>query len=273
MILISFIWGIFKEALAKKIILAVIIFFSLIIFLILYFINLDSVEGVKTLLSMSGQEKFADALLDFELYIVSGIPRFMLLTLFIILVSSFIPSMLREGNLDLLLSKPISRTKIILGHFIAGILFVFVTLLLIIGIIWLIISGKTGIWHFQFLLSIVWLTLVFTIIYSTVILFATLTKSTIFTILINIFLYFPLTWGLYMLNILLKNKSEVFGASGEFIVKFFYYLFPKPWDTQDIGEAIIKGMSVNSYMPLVTSLLFVVIILSLTILYFRKKDY
>jgi len=273
MILFAYIWGIFKEALAKKIILAVLILFSLIIFLILYFINLDSVEGVKTLLSMSGQEKFADALLDFELYIISGVPRFMLLTLFIILVSSFIPSMLREGNLDLLLSKPISRTKIIIGHFIAGILFVFVTLLIIIGIIWFIISSKTGIWHTQFLFSIFWLTLVFAIIYSTVILFSTLTKSTIFTILINIFLYFPVTWGLYMLNIVLKNKSHVFGAAVEFFVKFFYYVFPKPWDVQDIGEALIKGLQVDSYMPLITSVLFIIIILSLTILYFRKKDY
>jgi ABC-2 type transport system permease protein len=273
MILIAFIWGIFKEALAKKIILAIIIFFSLIIFLILYFINLESVEGVQTILNMYGQGKFEDALLDFELAMISGIPRFMLMTLFVVLVSSFIPSMLKEGNLDLLLSKPISRTKIIIGHFLAGILFVLISLTLIIGIIWFIISAKTNIWHFKFLFSIFWLTFVFSIIYSTVILFASITKSTVFTILINVMLYFPVTWGLYMLNNLLRDKSQVFGGTGEFIVKFFYFLLPKPWDVQEIGDNLIKGTSVMSYMPLITTILFMIIVISLSILYFKKKDY
>jgi hypothetical protein len=70
----------------------------------------------------------------------------------------------------------------------------------------------------------------------------------------------------------LQNKSQIFGAVGEFLVKFFYYLFPKPWDMQDIGAGIIKGAAVD-YMPLVTSILFTAIMISLTIVYFRKKDY
>ncbi len=273
MILFSFIWGIFKEALAKKIILSILLFFAFIVFLILYFVNLDSVEGVKTLLALSGQDKFEEALLGLELEMVSGIPGFMLFILFIILVSSFIPSMLKEGYIDLILSKPISRTRIIFAHFIAGLLFVFLALLIFVGVVWLIISAKTGIWHFKFLFSIVWMTLVFSVLYSTVIFFATITKSSIFTILINIFLYFPLTWALYKLNIILLNKSQILGATAEFLGKFFYYVFPKPWDMQDIGDKIIKGLPVDSYMPLITSLLFVIIMLSLTIVYFKKKDY
>jgi len=105
MILFSFIWGIFKEALAKKIILSILLFFAFIVFLILYFVNLDSVEGVKTLLALSGQDKFEEALLGLELEMVSGIPGFMLFILFIILVSSFIPSMLKQGYIDLILSN------------------------------------------------------------------------------------------------------------------------------------------------------------------------
>jgi len=50
-------------------------------------------------------------------------------------------------------------------------------------------------------------------------------------------------------------------------------VFPKPWDMQDIGDKIIKGLPVDSYMPLITSMLFVIIMLSLTIVYFKKKDY
>ncbi|HEY5535946.1 MAG TPA: hypothetical protein VIL99_13560 [Ignavibacteria bacterium] len=272
MIFFAFIRGIFKEALAKKIILSIIIFFSFIIFLILYFINLDSVEGVNALLALSGQSQFEEALLGLEIDMVSGIPGFMLFTLFIILVSSFIPSMLKEGYIDLILSKPISRAKIILGHYVAGLLFVFSALILFVGIVWFIISAKTGIWHFKFLISIPWMTLVFAVLYSTVIFFATVTRSSIFTILINVFLYFPVTWALYKLNIVLQNKSQIFGATAEFLVKFFYYLLPKPWDLQDTGADIIKGLSIN-FMPLVTSVLFIAIMISLTVVYFKRKDY
>jgi ABC-2 type transport system permease protein len=273
MVLISFIWGIFKEAFAKKIILSIIIFFSLIIILFLYFVNLDSVEGVQSLLKLYGKEQFYDALLDFEFTMLSGIPRFMLVSLFLIMSSSFIPSMLKEGNIDLILSKPVSRAKIILGHFIAGILIVFLSFLIIIGIIWLIISAKTGIWHFSFMLSVFWLTAVFAVLYISVIFFALITKNSVITIVINIFLYFPVTWGLYTLNIFFNKQTQLMGPIGEFIVKFFYFIFPKPWDIFDIGQNLIKGETVASYMPLYTSVFYIVLMFLFSVLYFRKKDY
>ena len=274
--LITFISGIFREALAKKIILSIFIFFSIILLLIIFAATNDSVAGILSFLESSGGNvEYKNAVIIFEANVASKIPLFMLNAIYIIIVSSFIPSMLQKGNIDLILSKPISRTKIIIGHYLAGIIIVFLFTVFLFGIAWLIVSLKTGIWHFPFLYSIFWFTFIFAVLYSLVIFIGLISKSSILTILINLILFFPVTWGLYLINYALKKSDQFFalGSVTEFIIKFFYNILPKPWDLTDVCENLIKGEAVESIQPIITSVLFVSVLLSLSIFYFNKKDY
>jgi ABC-type transport system involved in multi-copper enzyme maturation permease subunit len=275
MVLITFITGIFKEALAKKIILAIFAFFSLLIILLVLAITNSTVEGIQSMLESTGGSGMKEAVVTFEAGIISKIPMFMLIASFMIIVSSFVPDMLKKGYIDLMLSKPISRTKIVLGQFIAGIILVFTALLFLLGIIWIVISAKSGIWHVPFLYSIFWFTLIFAILYSAVILIGIMTRSTILTILINLLMFFPVSFLLYLANVYFENDKQgvVFGPVTETIIKFFYNILPKAWAIQDICENIVKGGAAVSYQPLITSLLFMGVMLSLAILYFNKKDY
>jgi len=274
--LLTFISGIIREAFAKKIILSIFVFFSLILLFIVFAATNDSVAGMLAFLEASGgNADYRSAVIYFETAVVSKIPMFMLIAFYLIIVSSFIPSMLQKGHIDLLLSKPISRTKIILGHLIAGTAFAFLSTLFLFGIIWIIISSKTGVWHIPFLYSVIWFTFIFLVLYSFVILIGLLTKNTVLNILINLILFFPLSWIFYILTVMTKKGEQFFsfGAVTGFIIKFFYYIFPKPWDLADICESIIKQESISSYQPIITSLLFIGIMMSLSIWYFNKKDY
>lgn len=274
--LITFISGIIREAFAKKIILSIFIFFSLIILFIVFAATNDSVAGMLTFLEASGgNADYRSAVIYFESNISSKIPMFMLTAFYLIIVSSFIPSMLQKGHIDLLLSKPISRTKIVIGHLLAGTTFAFLSSFFLLGIIWLIVSSKTGVWHIPFLYSILWFTFIFLTLYSFVILVGLLTKNTILNILINLILFFPLSWIFYLLNLVTKKGEQFFsfGAVTEFIIKFFYYILPKPWDLADLCESTIKGEALGSIQPVISSVLFIGIMISLSIWYFNRKDY
>lgn len=274
--LITFISGIIREAFAKKIILSIFIFFSLIILFITFAATNEGVTGMLAFLEASGgNADYRSAVIYFESNISSKIPMFMLIAFYIIIVSSFIPSMLQKGHIDLLLSKPISRTKIVLGHLLAGTIFAFLSSLLLLGIIWLIVSSKTGVWHIPFLYSILWFTLIFLVMYSFVILIGFLTKNTILSILINLILFFPISWIFYLLNFVTKKGEQFFslGAVTEFIIKFFYYILPKPWDLADLCENSIKGEALSSIQPVISSVLFIGVMISLSIWYFNRKDY
>lgn len=274
--LITFISGIIREALAKKIILSIFIFFSLIILFITFAATNEGVTGMLAFLEASGgNADYRSAVIYFESNISSKIPMFMLIAFYIIIVASFIPSMLQKGQIDLLLSKPISRTKIVIGHFLAGTTFAFLSSFFLLGIIWLIVSMKTDIWHIPFLYSILWFTFIFLTLYSFVILIGFLTKNTILNILINLILFFPISWIFYLLNLVTKKGEQFFsfGSVTEFIIKFFYYILPKPWDLADLCENTIKMESLGSIQPIISSLLFIGIMISLSIWYFNRKDY
>ncbi|MDD5363591.1 MAG: ABC transporter permease subunit [Ignavibacteria bacterium] len=275
MVLYSFIRGIFKEALAKKILLTIFGFFTLIIVLIVFAITNSTVEGLQMMLESKSEGGLREAVMMLQSGIVSGVPMFMLVASMLIITSSFVPDMLKKGHIDLILSKPISRTKIILGHFIAGVVLVFVSFLFLLGIIWIIVSLKTGYWNFYFLYSVLWFTLIFAVLYSAVILIGLLSRSSILTIIINLLVFFPISWLLYLANRYFESdqKGIVFGAFAEAVLKFLYQILPKAWNMQDMCDAFITQNPIVSYQPLISSLLFMAVMLSVSIWYFNKKDY
>lgn len=274
--ILSLIYGTIKEAIAKKVLLSIFVIFSAVIIIILLVINLDPVEVLPQLMGNDPNFDFNTFVLWFEVQMISQFPFFIIMTLFIVMTSSFIPSMLEKGTVELILSKPVSRSEIILGKYAGGVIIVFSALTYLITIIWLIISFKTGVWHFSFLTSILWYTFIFAVLYSLIIFTALITKSTVLTLIFNMFLLFPIT-GLLSLRegvySLINNKAV------EFILDFIYYLLPKPWDLRTMAVEIIEGKFsaaqgiLIAYQPLITSIIFIITILSLSIYYFNKKDY
>jgi len=270
MVFLALILGTLREAIAKKIFIGFFAISTIIVIVFLFVVNVDSVEGMVDVMGSSGDDAVRQLVVGFEI-VMLNISYLLIITFCLISVSSFIPSMLEKGNIDLLLSKPISRANIILGKFSGGVILVFLSLVYLIGFVWLILSAKSGYWHFPFLYSILWLTLSFAVIYSLVIFLGLTTKSTILTIIITLFLVFVIT------PFLAVREETIFTIINndviKFIINFFYYIFPKPSDINIICTDIITGEPVKSYQPLITSLLFMITMLSVSILYFKKKDY
>lgn len=270
MVFLALITNTIREAIQKKFILIIFAVISLLLILFLSLINLDSVEDMNEFMMTFGQESFKDAVVQFENLLINAVSFNVVFVLLIVLVSSFIPSMLEKGNIDLLISKPISRAEIILGKFIATVFIVFCILAYLIGCIWLMVSIKTGVWHAPFLYSIIGFTIIFAVLYSLVLLVGLVSQSTIISILVNVLLFFPITG-------LLSGREQFYtfitSSVVQFFIDFFYYILPKPWDMHDITLKLIAGQPVESWQPVLTSLLFMVTMLTLSIYYFKKKDY
>jgi ABC-type transport system involved in multi-copper enzyme maturation permease subunit len=260
----------FREAVAKKIFLGFFVIATLIILFFLLLVNVDSVEGMVNMMEATGEEGIKQLVMGFQVGMIT-ISYFLVITFCFIAVSSFIPSMLEKGNVDILLSKPVSRTNIILAKFLGGVLLIFLSLTYLIGGVWLILSIKSGFWHFPFLYSIPWLTFSFAVIYALIILVGVTSQSTILSIIVSMFLVFVICPVLFVRETVVF--SIVTSSTMQFIINFFYYIFPKLNDINKIIENLIMGNPINTYMPVFTSFLFMLACLSLSIFYFRKKDY
>lgn len=268
----------FREALAKKIFIGYYIFYAIVIIIMLFAVNLDAVEGV---LSFADVQK---AVVSVESGFLSL--AFALILFFsLISASSFITSMVDKGTIDLLISKPVSRTKILLSKYVGAILFVGASMVFLIGSIWLILAAKSGYWNSAFLLSIISLTFAFAVMYSISVFIGLTTQSTIISILVNFFLIFVLC------PILAAREQLIFtfvkSDAVKFIFNFFYYVLPKPGEIKDVTNAILAGENIPlwkgavnelgmmgpSWLSVLTSLLFSIVLISYSVYYFSKKDY
>lgn len=269
----------FREALAKKIFIGYYIFYAIVVLLMLFAVNLDTVEGVISLTD----EKQAVSMVE------SGFLNLAwALILFFSLIStaSFIPSMLEKGTIDLLISKPISRMNILLSKYAGAVLFMFISMVFLLGSIWLILSAKSGYWGTGFLISILLITLAFAVMYSINIIIGLTTQSTIISILVNFFMIFVLCPILSIREGLIFTFVQ--NSSVQFVFNFFYWIFPKPGEIKDIATSIITegkidfwttsmnvetGTFIPSWMSLISSVLFCITLVSYSIYYFSKKDY
>jgi ABC-type transport system involved in multi-copper enzyme maturation permease subunit len=269
----------FREALAKKIFIGYYIFYAIVILIMIFLVNMDAVEGVMSLTDAKGlvhQVETGFFMISWNLIIFFSL----------ISTASFIPSMLEKGTIDLLISKPISRPMILLAKYIGAVLFVFISMVFLLGSIWLILSLKSGYWDPTFLLSILWLTLAFAVMYSIVVVVGLTTQSTVIAILVNFFLIFVLC------PVLSIREAVVFGlVSNEtvrFVFDFLYYILPKPGEFRDIANSMILGEPINmwkstlnaetasftiSWMSPISSVLFCLVMMAYSVYYFTKKDY
>ncbi|RPI14639.1 MAG: ABC transporter permease [Ignavibacteriae bacterium] len=254
----------FREAIAKKIFVGYYIIYTIIILVFLLAVNLDAVEGVISLTEVKESVMSLQALMMTVSYLL-------VLIFCIISSASFVPSMVDKGTIDLLISKPLSRFTILISKYLGAVIFVGISLLYFIGSIWLILSLKSGYWNFSFLFTILSLTFAFAVMYSIVVLIGLLTNSSIIAILVNLFLIFVL------LPILGNRETIVFSfVTNEivrFIFDFFYYIFPKPGEINDITIRLITHENVSSWQPVLTSFLFGAAVMAYSVYYFSRKDY
>lgn len=261
-----------REAFARK----VFIFFAVIsvIFLIglaaiSALINTDSIlEGMKF---GEGNLMLGEVISRIQLLITSPLANLCLL-LAIFSSASFIPIMLEKGNIDLLLSKPISRSQLLLGKYFGSILVVFINIAFLILGAWIIISLKFSYWNYNFLLVILVITFTFAVLYALVVLCGIIFRSSVPGMMFAYFIFLILSPALFFV----KQQLQTFSGKDvlKAIVDILYYVLPKTSELMgSILTNVAQGKAIGNLQPVLSSFLFLILIMLFSDYLFKRKDF
>jgi ABC-type transport system involved in multi-copper enzyme maturation permease subunit len=148
---------------------------------------------------------------NIEKWMVSKGGGLLALLVALVVTAGFIPNTLARGSFDLLASKPIGRTTLLMYKYIGGLTFIFVlTTVTVLGI-WLVVGLRTGLWSLDFLTVIPLLTFHFAIFYAISTFAAVFTRSALLAILLTVMAW-GLFWGIGKVHDGILNREEALAA-------------------------------------------------------------
>jgi ABC-2 type transport system permease protein len=237
-----------REAAARWTLLA---YFTLsTVFLIIFAaaINLDIVNG-----SLAGVELFGKDLMHgggggempidkLVLGFESGFSGFLYVLctfLAIFATAHLVPRMQEKGTVDLYLSRPVSRVKLLLSRYVAGLILAGTNVFYLITSIWLIVMWKTHIFHPRFFLGGLLIMFVIAVLLAFAFLIGVVTSSTAVSIMGS--------YGLFFFGIMLAGHDRFAAAvSKEWqanVIQGMYWVVPK---TLEMAKAVVAFVSGSS---------------------------
>jgi len=263
----------FREAFARKIFWGLFALSTLMILFFLFLLKIDLVEGAMATVSLFGATSSRTRDVDSLVRgVYGGIATFLYtwgMFLAVFASAGLIPSVLEPGRIELLLSKPVSRTHILLGRYAGNVLVISCNVIFLVLGVWTILGVKTGIWSKTFLVSIATSIFIFAVLLTVVVLIGVLFESAALATMITV--------GLMIMSPILAQTSTMLRLlSSEWsrqIWRTLYYTFPKVYDLGKMTLDAIQSQTFEGYMPIWTSALFAVVMLSAALAIFARRDF
>jgi ABC-type transport system involved in multi-copper enzyme maturation permease subunit len=272
----------FRELWAKRIVLGLFLISSLVLLVITFALNLDVVEGSLEGLRLFGEEASPDpeqggpsggqlslsrVVIAVE-SIVAGAAYWVGILLALFASSGLFADLQAPGRVELMLSKPIGRLQVLVGHVLGVWAAISALTLYLMGGTWLIMSLKSGVWNPRFLVSTLLVIGMFAVMYGAVMLMNVWTGSTALTLIV--------AYGLIFVSLVLAGAGEIapfLGPVGEPVFWGLYHVLPNFTEVTTLVTALAKDQPVSSWYPLLSSLLFGAAAYGLTGLLFVRRDF
>lgn len=241
---------VWREAAARWTLVAY--FFLSTIFIIIFAsaINLDIVNGALAGAKLFGKEVQvnSDNPLSIEKLVLgfesgfSAVLYFLCTFLAIFATAHLVPRMQEKGTIDLYLSRPVARVKLILSRYVAGLLLAGSNVVYLIGAIWLIVMWKTHVVHPRFFAGGAIILFVIAMLMAFAFMVGVFTSSTAVSIMT--------TYGLFFFSIMLVAHDRIAAAvSKEWqaaLIQTLYWIVPK---TAELGTAVVAYVSGGNHVP------------------------
>jgi len=271
----------FRELWARKIVLGLFIISSLVLLAVTFALNLDVVEGSLAGIRLFGQEATPDdmggedappltlsrVVIAVE-SVVAGVAYWIGILLALFASASLFPDLQSDGRVELLLSKPISRLNVFLGHMLGVWSAIGVLALYLLGGVWIIMSLKTGVWNPRFLLSLLLVMGMFAVMYAAVMLMGVWTESTALGLIVS--------YGLIFVSMVLAAADQIGPTLGPVSGPVFwglYHVLPNFTEVTQIVSTLATGDPVSSWYPFFSSLLFGGVAYGGTGYWFVQRDF
>ena len=260
-----------REALARWLFWGLFGLSTLLILIFLFVLKIDVVEGAVSVLG-SDRTHQVD-IRDFVLKSYSFVSVFLYIwgTFLAVFASSgLIPSVLEAGRISLLLSKPVSRTTLLLGRYLGNFVIVAANHIYLIFTIWFLIGLKTSIWEPRFLISIVGSLFIFAVLLTVVVLVGVVSESAALAVMIPVAL-------MLISTLLAQHRFVVKALSSEWSRQLwmaFYWIIPKVYDLSNaMKQLIVFDRQVDWWTPVWTSALFGAVVLTAAVRIFERRDF
>jgi len=271
----------FRELWARKIVLGLFIISSLVLLAVTFALNLDVVEGSLAGIRLFGQEATPEDMGGEEApqltlsrvviaveSVVAGVAYWIGILLALFASASLFPDLQSDGRVELLLSKPVSRTQALFGHVLGVWSAIAVLTLYLMGGVWIIMSLKTGVWNPRFLLSLLIVVGMFAVMYGAVTLMGVWTESTALGLIVS--------YGLIFVSMVFAASGQIsptLGPIGRPVFWGLYHTLPNFTEVTQIVSNLAKGDAVSSWYPLFSSLLFGTAAYGITGVWFARRDF
>ncbi|HUJ15631.1 MAG TPA: ABC transporter permease subunit [Thermoanaerobaculia bacterium] len=243
--LVANIEDVLREAAARWILITYFLLSTIFLFIFASAVNLDIINGTLAGarlfgkdVQMSGNEIPIEKLvLGFE----SGFSfvLYLLCTgLSIFATAHLVPRMQEKGTIDLYLARPVSRVKLLLSRYVAGLVLAGSNILYLVGTVWLIVIWKTHVVHPRFFLGGVLILFVIATLLAFAFVVGVVTSSTAVSIMTS--------FGLFIFSAMLVAHDRIAAAVSHdweaWLINGLYWVVPK---TAELGAAVVTFVSGN----------------------------
>jgi ABC-type transport system involved in multi-copper enzyme maturation permease subunit len=238
----------------------------------LFIMKIDIVQGAMATISLFGKTSTGQDVTRLVRQVHGGIAAFLYtagMFLAVFASTGLIASIFEPGRIELLLSKPVARHHILLGRYLGNVLVIAANILYLVFAVWLIFGFKTGVWTYGFLWSSVLTIFVFSVLLTVVLLIGVLWESAVLASMVTfaIMIISPILAQQRTLERLLTSQWS------RDVVHVVYYVLPKVFDLGRISRALVLGDPIGDWMPVWSSALFGLAVLSAGLYAFAKRDY
>lgn len=271
-----------REALHRWTLVAYLLSISFFLLLLATAVNLDIVEGTLASARLFGQDlrigdmniRVEDAVRYLQIGIVSTLYALgVVLALF--LTSNYVPSLAREGWVDLLIAQPIGRSTLLLGRALGAIAVVGIGIAYLIVGSWIVLRLKTGFGDVGFLLSGAVILFVYVISYSATVLAGIVTRNGPVSGMIG-FMVWIAGHVMYAFHNLPEWRVALRAGwprqLATALSEGLYWALPK---NQGLGQLAVDAARGEplSWGPMLYSLPFAVVCTGLACWWFARRDY
>ena len=272
-----------REAAARWTLVAY--FFLSTVFIIIFAsaINLDIVDGALAGAKLFGKEvqmggneiSIEKLVLGFETGF-SGFLYVFCTFLAIFATAHLVPRMQEKGTIDLYLARPVSRVRLLLSRYLAGLILAGSNVVYLMGSIWAIVAWKTGVANARFLMAGSIIFLVIAVLLAFAFLVGVFTSSTAVSIMA--------TYGIFFFGLMLAAHDKFAAAVSKQwqanVIETLYWVFPKTAELLTAVVAFVGGEQLPERIvrtlapaPFLTTAAFGVGCLILASFLFTRKEF
>jgi len=262
----------FREAFARRIFWGFAGCCTALLVFLMFIMRIDVVPGALATITIFGRTlptTDVQGLVHQTQSVIAMVMYFFGMALSVFASAGLVAAVFEPGRIELLLSKPVSRTQLLLGRYAGNVLVVAANIVYLTAGSWVIFGIKTGVWGSGFLLSSVFTIFVFSVLLTVIVLIGVLWESAAVAIMA--------TFAIMIITPILAQKATIerllSSESSRNVVRVLYYILPKTSDIGVIIRHMILSEPIDTWMPVWSTALFGAVILTVGILQFRRRSF